>query len=141
MKIIAQNHLGTLRPVDDKGREYVGKLRHGQQVEIEIKRARNPRQFRLYWGLVGLIFPQQSRYTTQEQLSNALKCSVGWCDEITLRDGRIMAVPKSMSFSNMKQDEFEPFFDRVIEVVISKIIPGLKDDDLRRELELMVGVQ
>lgn len=139
-KFIAISHLGTLRPVDEQGRAELSKLRQGQQVEIELKRARNPRQHRLYWGLVGLIFHQQSRYATQEQLSNALKCAVGFCDEVELMNGKTMVTPKSMSFANMKQDEFEPFFDKVIEVVITKILPGVSNADLRRELAEMVGV-
>lgn len=137
---ICVNRLGSLVPVDQHGRDAMAKVKIGSQVQVEVKRARNPKQHRLYWALINLIHGQQSRYTTHDQLSNALKCAVGWCDEIELKDGRIMAIPKSIAFANMKQAEFEQFFDAVIKLVITKILPGVKEADLRSELEEMTGV-
>jgi hypothetical protein len=135
---IAICNLGTLRASDVQGRELLQKIKQGQQVEVVIKQARNGKQHRLYWALMGLIYPHQSRYATQEQLSNAIKCAVGWCDQIELAGGRIMAVPKSISFANMPQEEFGQFFDKVIELVLEKILPGVTSEDLRRELEEIV---
>lgn len=138
--IICTNRLGVLAPVDQHGRDVLAKLKMGQQVQVEVKRARNGKQHRLYWGLIGLIFSQQSRYATQEQLSNVIKCAVGWCDEVPLKDGRVMVTPRSIAFANMAQDQFEEFFTKVIKLVITKILPGVTEADLRRELEQMVGV-
>ena len=129
-----------LAAIDAAGSEAILKLPIGKQFVVTIKQARNPRQFRLYWGLIGLIFSQQSRYATQEQLSNVIKCAVGWCDEVPLKDGRVMVTPRSIAFANMAQDQFEEFFTKVIKLVITKILPGVTEADLRRELEQMVGV-
>jgi transposase len=137
---ICINRLGVLCPVDQQGRDAVAKLKMGQQVQVEVKRARNGKQHRLYWALIGLIHSQQSRYATQEQLSNVIKCAVGWCDEVELKDGRLMVTPRSIAFANAKQEEFEQFFTKVIQLVITKILPGVAEADLRRELEEMVGV-
>lgn len=136
---IAIKKLATLRPVDQSGVDRIAKLREGQQVEIQIKQARNGRQHRLYWAMIGLVYHQQSRYATQEQLSNAIKCAVGWCDEIELSSGKVMVTPRSISFSNMPQEQFSEFFDKVIELVVTKILPGVSDADLRAELEAMVS--
>lgn len=136
---IAIKKLATLRPVDQSGVDRIAKLREGQQVEIQIKQARNGRQHRLYWAMIGLVYHQQNRYATQEQLSNAIKCAVGWCDEIELSSGKVMVTPRSISFSNMPQEQFSEFFDKVIELVVTKILPGVSDADLRAELEAMVS--
>lgn len=129
----------TLRPLDDEGRSMVADLKPDETVTVEIKRARNPRQHRLFWALVSLIYDNQERYTTREQLADALKCAVGWCDEIELKDGRVMALPKSISYANMKNEDFKVFLDKVIALTVEKILPSVAEADLRRELEEMVG--
>ena len=35
----------------------------------------------------------------------------------------------------MSQDEFDKFYERVIDIVVSDIIPGLSREDLKRELQ------
>lgn len=140
MKILCLRTIDGLRPVDDKAREDLSKVKLGKSVLCEVKQARNPAQHRLYWGLIGLLHPNQSRYATQEQLSNAMKCAVGWCDEIELKDGRIMAIPKSISFANMPQSEFAEFFDKIMDLATTRIIPGLDKGALRTELEQITGI-
>ena len=53
---------------------------------------------------------------------------------MTLRDGTEVRIPKSIAFHAMDQAEFEAFYERVIDVVVSEIIPGLSREDLKREL-------
>lgn len=141
MKLICIRDLGTLRPVDDRGRELLSKLKLGFQYQVEVKRPRNLQQLRLYWALMHLIFPQQSRYLNEEDLSDAIKCAVGHCEEMSLKDGRIAVRPLSIAFSKADQDKWESFFKAVIDLVTTKIIPGLDEGDLRRELELITGLQ
>jgi hypothetical protein len=139
VSFIAARNLSGLRPVDAHGVDLLAKIKQGQQVEIIVKRARNGRQHRLYWALIGLIHPQQRLYTTQEQLSNAMKCAVGWCDEVPLNSGKVMVTPRSISFANMDQTEFQQFFDKIIDLVVEKILPGVTSEDLKRELEEIVN--
>jgi hypothetical protein len=136
---IAIKKLGSLRPVDQMGIDAIAKLKEGEQVTVECKRARNGKQHRLYWALMNLIYGQQSRYATLEQMSNAIKCAVGYCDEIETKGGKVLVIPKSIAFHAMPQDQFAEFFDRVLELVTTKILPNVSDADLRAELELMVS--
>lgn len=130
---------GRLQPVDDVGREYLAR-KHGKTVRVTVSEPRNIKQLRLYWALIHLVFPNQSTWLTPEDLSDAIKCAVGHCEQTTLKDGRIMVRPKSISFSKADQSQWEAFFDAVVRLVITKVIPGTKEDDLRRELEEMVGL-
>lgn len=132
-----RHHLGSLVPADAEAQAALAKLK-GKTVLVEIRQARNPRQHRLYWALMSLIHEHQERYATVEQLSNMVKCAVGWCDEIELKDGRVMATPKSISFANMKQADFDPFLNKVITLVCERILPGVQEEDLRRRIEEMV---
>jgi hypothetical protein len=134
---IAIKKLGNLRPVDQDGIDAISKLKEGEQVKVDVKRARNGKQHRLYFALINLIYGQQTRYATTEQLSNAIKCAVGYCDEIETKGGKVLVIPKSIAFHAMPQDQFTEFFDKVIALVIEKILPGVSDADLRAELEEM----
>lgn len=137
---ICVNRLGVLAPVDDQGRDAIAKVKMGKQVEVTIKRARNAKQHRLYWALIHLCHSQQSTYATQEDLSDAIKIAVGHCTSYPLLNGKIMMKPKSIAFANMAQDQFEQFFERVIHLVITRILPNVLETDLRRELEEMTGL-
>lgn len=128
----------SLVPTDEEAQAVLGKVKMGESVTVEIKRARNPRQHRLYWALIGKLFEHQDTYTTQKQYSNAIKCAVGWCDTTELTNGKLMMVPKSISFANMPQSDFEPFFEKVLDLVTTKIWPNLAKEELRQEIEQMI---
>lgn len=139
-EFLAQVQLGTLRPIDDIGREALAK-RHGKTVKVEVVEPRNGKQLRLYWALVNLIFPHQSRYLSPEKLSSALKKAVGAYDEIECLDGTKITEVHSIAYNAMSNDEFKVFLDRVMEVIVTVVIPGIKKEDLRRELEEITGLR
>lgn len=137
-QFIATTSHGALRPVDQTGQDMLAGLKPGQEVVVTVKRARNLKQLRKYWKLIAIIHPQQSRYPTEKKLSDMIKTSLGFCEETPLKDGRIMVQPDSLAFESMPQAEFDIFFNRVIDLVVTRILPGVKEEDLRRELEEMV---
>lgn len=137
--ILMRKVLGTLRPIDAQGDEILKGIPNDAILKVTVKRPRNVRQHRLYWALVTLLHENQSRYATPEELSDVIKCAVGHCTVVVKTDGTEIRIPKSISFSKMDQDSFRVFFDRVIELAVTRIIPGLSRDDLRREVLEMVG--
>lgn len=139
MKIILLKTDSGLIPAMGRDRELFAKIKPGKFVLVEIRQPRNIKQLKLYWSLIHLIFPNQSTWKTEEDLSDAIKCAVGHCEQTTLKDGRLMVRPKSISFSKADQEQWEAFFQDVINLVITKILPGVKEADLRRELEEMTG--
>lgn len=136
---LMQRTFNTLKAVDDQGRDALAKIPPGKVVVCEVKQARNPKQHNLYWGLVGQIYQNQTRYATQKQVSDMLKVAVGYCDEAENKFGKTVAIPKSMSFANMPNDEFQEFFRLVIEFVKTKIMPHLDEGALLEELGRIVG--
>jgi len=53
---------------------------------------------------------------------------------LRMTDGREVHTPLSIAFHAMDQGAFDAFYDKVIDVVCTVIIPGLSQDDLRRQL-------
>lgn len=138
MKLMMTKTISGLVPSLAQDRELFSKLKIGKEYVAEIKQPRNVQQLKLYWSLIHLIFPEQKTWTTKEDLSDAIKCAVGHCEQTTLKDGRIMVRPKSISFAKADQSQWEAFFDNVMELVITKILPGVEKTALKNELEAML---
>lgn len=139
--ILMRKAFGALRPVDEQGEESLRGIPNGAVVKVTVKRPRNIRHHRLYWALMSLLHENQSRYATVEELSDAIKCAVGHCTVITRPDGTEIRIPRSISFSKMDQDAFKQFFDRVVELAVSKILPNVEEAELRREVEDLVRLE
>lgn len=127
--------LGRLIPRDDAASAAMSKIKHGDVVQVEIKRPRNIMHHRKFFALLNLVFENQSKYESPEHLLAALKASVGHCDFLPGKDGMLIAVPKSIAFHKMDQTAFEAFYDRCIDKIARHFLPGVDSDDLRREVE------
>jgi hypothetical protein len=71
---------GRLIPCDDAASAMLMKIKHGDVVQVEIKRPRNIMHHRKFFALINLVFENQAKYESPEHLLAALKASVGHCD-------------------------------------------------------------
>lgn len=139
MKFLARKDLGHLTPVDQTGEDALRKLAFGDIVRVEVKKPRNSKHHRKYWALVSMVWQNQERYETADQLHTALKLSAGIYDTITLPSGNEYRVPGSIAFDKMDQTDFSQFFDNVCDLVAKHFLPGVTSDQLKREVEEMIG--
>lgn len=141
-RFLAIKHLNALRPADELGEAAIRKIAHGEIVSVEIKRPRNLKHHRMFWALMSLVHDNidHDRYPTVEDLVAAVKISAGLRTRIELPNGEIGFIPGSIAFHKMDQDEFSKFYDRVCDLIAKHFLPGVKTDDLRREVEIMIGV-
>lgn len=132
--IFMRRTLGNrLEPVDDIGREIVSKIGPGG-CAVEIRLPRNLAHHRKYWALVNLIYQNQSRYRSNDELSDAIKVMIGHAQTVTMKNGATFQIPKSIAFHKMDQADFDDFYNRVIKLVCEEIIPGMDEGALRGEL-------
>lgn len=122
----------ALAPTDAFGEEAMEKIK-GKEVLVWTKRARNPRHHRKAMAMIHLIFKNQSKFSTVDQLLTYLKLRIGHFDSYVV-DGKPVMVPRSISFDALGQDEFDELYDRLLDVVIAEIVPGLRRSDIKREL-------
>jgi hypothetical protein len=127
-----------LIPCDDAASAMLMKIKHGDVVQVEIKRPRNIMHHRKFFALINLVFENQAKYESPEHLLAALKASVGHCDFLPGKDGMLVAVPKSIAFHKMDQTAFNEFYDRCIDKIARHFLPGVDSDDLRREVEELI---
>ena len=140
MKATFCRELNALRPVGEEAEAGLSKIPAGDVVMVEIKRPRNMGHHRKWHALLDLVFDNQERYPNKEALSAAIKCGVGHCDVYPMANGEGMVmVPKSTAFTAMEQGDFEAFYDRAVNLIISKIIPGLTRESLLDEVEAILA--
>jgi hypothetical protein len=141
-RFLAIKHLNSLRPADEAGAEALKKIGHGEVVTIETKRPRNVKHHRMFWALMSIVHDNidHDRYPSVEDLVAAVKISAGLRTRIELPNGEVGFIPGSIAFHKMDQDEFSKFYDRVSDLIAKHFLPGVNKDDLRREVEIMIGV-
>ncbi len=114
------------------------KIAINEVVMVEMKRPRNLQWHKKTFALFNLLYQNQTRYPTMDDLRSALLVHVGFCTEIKMRDDRTVYVPKSLAFSKLDQEGFEQLWDSLVKMACEKIIPHLSEEDLRREIEEFV---
>lgn len=139
MKLLMQKNLGALRPVDEAGEQALQKIKNGAVLMIEAKQPRNGSHHKLYFALVNIVFQNQEIYETPEQLHNALKIAAGIYEPLTMPNGTVHKIPGSIAFNRMDQVAFSAFYDKVCDLIAEHFIPGISSEDLKREVESMIG--
>ncbi len=129
-----------LHAIDAGGVQAIKKLKPDEIVIVEMKRARNPKYHRKFFALLNLVFGNQSRFHSLDELLDAIKCYVGHCRTMRMRDGTEYRIPKSISFAKMDQSAFDVFYNRVVDMICREVLPRVKREDLERELAEILGV-
>lgn len=105
---------GDLIGYDSDDQDYVAKLKPGDSLECDTQKARNPGHHKKFFALFNAAFEGQSRYASKHALMIELKVRAGWYDEHITSDGKMVFVPKSLSWSRMGQEEFEKFYNEAV---------------------------
>ena len=125
---------GTLEPLDAAAKDFMERLRPGAVAKVEVSRARNPRRFKLFWGLVKICQDNTDVSLSKEAWADYLKI-LGGHVEVVRRKGQVIELPKSIAFASMPESEFADFINRLMHAIRTEVIPGLDEGALRRELE------
>lgn len=130
--------LGAADPISH---ELLQGIRLGETVTAVIRRQRNPKHHRMWWALVAAIYPHQNIYIDLNALNNGIKIAVGHFDSGKTIDGIPWVSPKSISYAAMDQTSFASFFDRAVELVITRIVPNISRADLEAQIQSILDGQ
>ena len=136
-KQVYRKTLSGFIPANPASEEFAHTVKLGDLVELKGKRPRNLRHHNLFFSAVDLLFQNQERYESKEELLAAIKVALGHCNYVVSKGGHRIAIPKSISFGTMDQAAFSAFWDKFCTLVETRIMPGLKRADLERELREM----
>lgn len=138
MQALFRKDLNALRPASEEAEELLRKLKLGKEVMVEVKRPRNLQWHKLYWKTMQLIADNLDVRYSPEAISDYIKLQIGHVNVYEI-NGQVMQTPKSISFANMDQTEWEAYWEQAINYACEHLIPGLKSEELKNEVLRMVS--
>ena len=139
MDLLVAKHLGSLRPVDDAGTEVLRSIKQGEVLRVEIKRPRNVRFHRLFFGLLNLVYENVEGYKSVEHLLTHVKIGIGHADAMIAQDGTTIWHPRSISFAKMDEESFRAFWNKAVDFIVLHILP-VEKAELEREVFELLGI-
>jgi hypothetical protein len=86
---------------------------HGREVKVTLTKSRNTKFHRLFFAMLKASLEMIDSNYNMEQWRAVVIAGAGHCDFVTLHD-RLVAVPKSISFSNMDETEFGKVYNDAV---------------------------
>lgn len=126
--------MSSLIPIDDEGKEALNSVGQGELVRVKLTKARNLKHHKKFMSMLQLVLANQEKYPTMTHLLTAVKIEAGWYEDAPIEvGGKLVYLPKSISFAKMDQSEFDLFYDSAIHAVC-RLLPHLKAEDIRDEV-------
>lgn len=120
--------------------EKMDSFKNGDIVQAEIKKPRNIRHHRKFFALVNFVMQNQEQYKNQEDLLVEIKLKTGHYQEHITTKGKLIYVPKSISFSKMDEHEFNLFYSKAIDVCIANFMTGMTPEEVNRQVDnILIG--
>jgi hypothetical protein len=122
-----------------KFKAWLTKLEPGDSFKLEYVIPRNIKHHRKFMALVAVVAEYSDVYDNQDKALLAVKIAAGHCDFVPNPiTGELQAVPKSISFAAMGQDDFETFYDEAIKGVLKYVLSTMDEASLDHAVELVV---
>jgi hypothetical protein len=118
--VIVKDDTGKLRGLGEKGeraysrfRSHVERMEPGETIGFKWEKPRSPRFHRMFFGMLGTLFDQQEQFADLDQLRAWLTVGAGYCEFVPGPSGRMVALPKSIAWSKMEDNEFRELVNEV----------------------------
>ena len=138
---------GALAPADSETAAFLARLKLGQGLRAEVKRARNilfhRRMFALLnfafdlWDCPALEYQGQLVAKNFDRFRKDITILAGFFDTVTNLRGEVRLEAKSLAFHNMGEEEFERVYKAVLGVVWDSILRS-KGYECREKVDAIV---
>lgn len=129
----------SLVAVDEMAADALTHIPADQIVMVTAKARRNPKQHRLAWALAQKLADACDWLHDAEDAMDWMKVR---CRHVKMiqRPGsdEVVFVPKSIAFASLDQARFARLLKRMIFIICSEVLPGVKERTLHDEILKMV---
>lgn len=133
-EIFMERTVHGLKAVDDNGVSVLRKIAVGEVIQCELNKPRNLAHHRKFWALLNVVWQSSGDWSSPYGLLIELKVRLGHVQQVLIREtGEIVHVPKSISFAQMDQTEFDSFYERALHE-LCKMAGGIEPKALRDEV-------
>lgn len=140
-KMLLRKTLGGFVPADDMSVDTAKRFKLGETYRGEIVKPRSRKTLGRYWVLCQMILDNTEMFRSKEQVSDYLKIRTGHSTSIVAKKtGEIFHVANSIDFDALDEAEFADLWQRVCDVVIEDILPGITQGEIELEMQKLVGL-
>lgn len=93
----------------NKWRKIVRELAPGEMVHFTYRMPRSPQHHKFFFARLNELFERQERFEDVDRLLEWLKVGAGHADLVPGRDGTLVAIPKSIAWHSLDEQEFIEF--------------------------------
>ena len=111
----------------DSDYEKLKKIKPLQMVKCTITQPRNLGFHKKFFALIKMVYQNQEHYNNSDDLRHDLIVSAGFYETRVNFFGEEIQRAKSISFSSMKQDEFDELYNRVLDEIVKHFNFGKQD--------------
>jgi hypothetical protein len=140
---------GTLRPLDEAQADLLKRYATDSLLRCEVKQVRNPRFHRKFFALLTLGFEAWEPAVQEYKGFEVQKDFEHFREDVTIAAGHYVVTTnlhgtvrlraKSISFSSMKQDEFERLYSSVANVLLQNVLTRYTRADLDQVINRVLG--
>ena len=112
--VVVKDEQNKLRGFGEKGqrawlrfRNAIEALEIGETLSFAWHKPRSPKFHRMYFGMLGALFDRQEQFADVDQLRAWLTVGAGFCEFVPGPTGRMVALPKSIAWHRMDDNEFK----------------------------------
>lgn len=152
--IIVRGEDGKVAGMGDKGRRAwdrfkrgIEALEIGETLSFEWRKPRSPKFHRMFFAMLHALFDMQEQFADVDQLRAWLTVGAGYADFAPGPRGRMVAMPKSIAWDRMEDNEFRELVLAVWEFLRSPhatrfLWPALSDLQAdQRVTEFLLGYE
>jgi hypothetical protein len=127
-------------PNNPMAEEDVARVAMHSETMHRITSEKNLEALRFLWGLVHKTADNCDLFLDKDDAMEKLKLRVGFSRPIYDPKTRQM-VNQPKSLKRITDEQLHLLTERMLDVICTEIIPGMKQNDLRREVEEMAGLR
>jgi len=109
----------------------------GGETVHRITEPRNLEALRFLWALVHKTADNSDYWLDKDEAMEDLKLRARFARFVRNRDGKMELRPKSLT--RIDNAKLRQLTDKIIDIICRDVIPGMKKNDLRKEIENMLA--
>jgi hypothetical protein len=129
----------AIRPATEQDEEKLIRVRNGDLLPVHIRKPRNGRLHRKFFALVNLIAQNHPRLDSVDAVILELKVRAHHYTERITLDGEIILLPKSISYEDLEELDFQAFFEKCVKIAGHELLPGIDQGKLDAYLDELAG--
>ena len=126
---------------DEMAGEDVALVKSGGLVMCDFYSPKTLEAQRYLWGLVYKTFQNTDYWLNKDKAMDWFKVRVGFTKPGRDPDTGEWVQDRPDSLTRISEEELRRLTELIINVICTEILPGISRDDLRREVEEMIGVR